>query len=388
MKINYAKKYPGGAEVTSKSGKILKKYSPLVAKLSDGRTIEEAYQLDVKGYRAEAERRLKAKEVQSWKKWMVGVNKKTLKGQTRDQLFVEYITLYTQWARENPHHLEELRYRAHAEYFSTLTDQFASDPEFSQAKALAILLNDTDLVYNYKIDLSKDKKLKDLIQKRHKESIEWATKLNKYLMKRGNLRVNKIIHFRKKGDKTHPLYPGFLNIDVTQRGSFKELSPMILGPISHNQAGVPPAQKMENLWQYSKVYQREIDSNGNIMQIFYDERIRGFNDIKGHRKKYPGEESKFVYWNNKQMDKVKGRKQIYCKYYADYVVKTAAYRKLEKMLDEGVNIQLVGYDGIYYNPETDSKGKIFKQYLNDPDFTFGHELVLAALLTGHRSWLK
>ena len=140
--------------------------------------------------------------------------RKTLKGQTRDQLFVEYLTLYTQWARENPHHLEELRYRAHAEYFSTLTDQFASDPEFSQAKALAILLNDTDRVYNYKIDLTKDEKFKKLIQKRHKESIEWATKLNKYLMKQGEVKVNKIIHYRKKGDKTHPLYTGFLNVDV------------------------------------------------------------------------------------------------------------------------------------------------------------------------------
>lgn len=118
---------PDGYEVSSRGDA---RFSALKARLADGRTIEEAYQLDVKGYRHLG--------------WTIGQAKRD-RGRnapirlTPYQLWVSYLNLWRQWATENPALVEELRTLSEGR---PLTDMFASS-DVSQARALAQILNET-----------------------------------------------------------------------------------------------------------------------------------------------------------------------------------------------------------------------------------------------------
>lgn len=105
-----------------------KRFSALFCRLKDGRTIEQAYQLDVKGYRVEGD------------DWRLGKGKPALNGKSYDQLWDGYMDLWRQYTSENPLLLEDLRQKAAGK---VLTDKFASSP-VSQARALAEILNETD----------------------------------------------------------------------------------------------------------------------------------------------------------------------------------------------------------------------------------------------------
>lgn len=115
----------GGYEVSSRGDR---RFSALYARLGDGRTIEQAYQLDVKGYR-----RIGATD------WRAGKGRPPLGPMTPDALWEAYLALWQQWARENPASIADLRRRSVGR---VLTDRFASTP-ISQARALAAILADT-----------------------------------------------------------------------------------------------------------------------------------------------------------------------------------------------------------------------------------------------------
>lgn len=121
---DWAKKSANGYEVSSKGDK---RFSALTAKLADGRTIEEAYQLDVKGYRAKGD------------DWKAGKGKPPLTKMSQEESWKAYLGLWQQWAKENPGLVEELREKADGK---TLTDQFATT-KINQARALATILSDT-----------------------------------------------------------------------------------------------------------------------------------------------------------------------------------------------------------------------------------------------------
>ena len=104
-----------------------KRFSALFCRLKDGRTIEQAYQLDVKGYRVEGS------------DWRLGKGKPSINGKSHDQLWDDYLGLWRRWTQENPAILEDLRVKADGKI---LTDKFASSP-VSQARALALILNET-----------------------------------------------------------------------------------------------------------------------------------------------------------------------------------------------------------------------------------------------------
>lgn len=100
-------------------------YSALNARLLDGRTIEQAYQLDVKGYRDITEN------------WRDGKGKPPVNNKTMDQCWDEYLGLWLAWAKENPNLVEELRDKVKGR---VLTDKFATS-KINQARALATVLN-------------------------------------------------------------------------------------------------------------------------------------------------------------------------------------------------------------------------------------------------------
>ena len=89
------------------------------------------------------------------------------------------------------------------------------------------------------------------------------------------------------------------------------------------------------------------------------------------------------YYQGKIMTYVESRKKIYCPFYEQLVVATPSYANLAKLVESGQNVLIVGPDGrnIPINEES------LRQAVNDPQYIFGHELVLCCLLMGIRPWI-
>lgn len=101
-----------------------KRFSALFAVLPDGRTIEEAYQLDVKGYRSLTD------------DWRFAKGKPALVEKTHDELFSEYLALWEEWAAYNQDLIDELVQIVQGG--KVLTDKFAST-KINQAHALSVI---------------------------------------------------------------------------------------------------------------------------------------------------------------------------------------------------------------------------------------------------------
>ncbi|NJN07482.1 MAG: ribonuclease HI family protein [Richelia sp. RM1_1_1] len=124
--IEWARYAPKGKEGYELSSVGDARFSALNAKLQDGRTIEEAYQLDVKGYRSQGDN------------WRLGKGKAPLTPMTKEEGYQKYKDLWKQWAQENPRLMDELAQKAQRQ---VLTDKFAST-DVSQARALAEILSE------------------------------------------------------------------------------------------------------------------------------------------------------------------------------------------------------------------------------------------------------
>lgn len=112
----------GGYECSSKGDK---RFSAFYAVLPDGRTIEEHYQCDVKGYDP------------SGRNWRLGKGKPPINRQ-RD-MWSAYLLLWAVWASHNPELISELKELAD-KHNRILSDRFATT-DINQARALAEILN-------------------------------------------------------------------------------------------------------------------------------------------------------------------------------------------------------------------------------------------------------
>lgn len=113
----------GGYECSSKGDQ---RFSALFARMPDGRTIEEHYQCDVKGYQP------------GGTNWRLGKGKPPL---LEVDLWEEYLALWRIWAIHNHALMCELVKQAKKHSY-TLSDRFATT-EVNQAHALATVLNET-----------------------------------------------------------------------------------------------------------------------------------------------------------------------------------------------------------------------------------------------------
>jgi hypothetical protein len=122
----WARRSSIGYEISSKGDS---RFSALFARLSDGRTIEEHYQCDVKGYDP------------GGRNWRLGKGRPPKGHWPDDTLYEAYRELWWQWSQDNPI-LCELLPELAAASGHVLTDMFATTP-INQARAWADILNAT-----------------------------------------------------------------------------------------------------------------------------------------------------------------------------------------------------------------------------------------------------
>jgi len=106
------------------SSKGHKEYSAIYAKI-DNKSIEEIYQLDIKGYRGIVNN------------WMEAKGKPPLRDISEEELFREYVELWKRYFKEHPELLEKIKKEA---YGKTITDIFGIT-SINQARAIAYILN-------------------------------------------------------------------------------------------------------------------------------------------------------------------------------------------------------------------------------------------------------
>lgn len=123
MRVIEWTRHDEGYEVSTKGDK---RFSAFIARLPDGRTIEETYQGDVKGYDP------------GGTNWRAGKGRPPLNPDI--DLFGEYLKLWKIWAAEHPDLIDELL-EVVKDYNNTLKDRFATT-RVNQANALAVILNE------------------------------------------------------------------------------------------------------------------------------------------------------------------------------------------------------------------------------------------------------
>jgi hypothetical protein len=176
---------------------------------------------------------------------------------------------------------------------------------------------------------------------------------------------------------------------------------MLLGPVDHQQPDLPPSKNLENFHQGNKVYPEEVDEEGDPTPEFFEAQMEMYQDSTPHRhrsragpkasahrsRSRPGPKAKapsYSAWirsdgSLKKCTYIESR-QFYCKFYERLVDETpeasAALAKIRKLIDEGTNVAIVGYD----SPLEGITVSVEEAYL-DPSLPFGHEMVIYTLLT-------
>ena len=259
----------------------------------------------------------------------------------------------------------------------------------------------------------------------------------------GKLRVGRIKGNTEPGKKI-PVTDDYMNIIVTshnQKGLGHSLSPYVLTDSK--------GRIMENLWQFSKIYANVTkqtqpnwqwenethavkDTFGKYVPtedywlwrqsgMEHDKPVRYPNGFRGKAEclhiLWPTDESR-LYDPNVKMNQygyIESRKKVYCKLYASMVKDNLEFKKLQQMLQSGINLQILDVDGPDVDKATDKKGTIKAPYntmpvgifgdtsgvgsieinetnikllMLDTDQPFGHGYVLACLLLGKEEWLN
>lgn len=168
-----------------------------------------------------------------------------------------------------------------------------------------------------------------------------------------------------------------LAINTTSRSNnwSVELSPFYLGPIPLYNGMV--AKKMENAWQYSKLYSEHADADGNPTDSYWSWAKEGWQSDKASR--YPmgkGAKPLCSYWDGLKMTYIEARKKVYIPLYAKAVKQTGAFEKLRMLYEMNGEITLWDFDG--YNHR--SFGMSYEDVVNSEDRKCGHGFVLAMLL--------
>lgn len=106
------------------------RFSALIARMPDGRSLEAHYQCDVKGYNPGS------------RMWRMYKGLPPAYKIEPDELFKKYVDLWRTYLKERPGLLEELRRNVSQREY-VLRDRFATT-SINQAHALCVILNETE----------------------------------------------------------------------------------------------------------------------------------------------------------------------------------------------------------------------------------------------------
>lgn len=199
------------------------------------------------------------------------------------------------------------------------------------------------------------------------------------------------------------------------------------GGLSPYQLKTKEGYLLENVWQFSKVYEKvtrqripksrwqpeiiwehdaevHVDDQGNLTEEYFKWRQKGYENEYAVR--YPNgyrgrANCLYSFWDNEKLSYVESRKKVYCKLYRDLAPENEDFKKLKTLLENGTNLLIVEVDGPspsenygpYKKISMESPGmemteETVRFLIKDTQHPFGHGFVIASLLMGGESWLE
>lgn len=143
------------------------------------------------------------------------------------------------------------------------------------------------------------------------------------------------------------------------------------------------ARKMENAWQFSKVYAQH-DNNGQPSEDWYEWRDRGFAAKWAER--YPmgkGAVPEYVWFDNQRLGYIESRKQLYIPLYRNIIT--------QKHVDEiNIILSILRFDDIaLWDYDGYLTADDFDTIVNNPNKKMGHAFVLREIIKEHAiQWEK
>lgn len=166
-----------------------------------------------------------------------------------------------------------------------------------------------------------------------------------------------------------------INTTSCSRDWGQNLSPFHLGPV--DLYGGYRSRKMENAWQYTKVYPQHVGEDGKPNQEYYRWAKSGWDSYSANR--YPmgkGIGPLFSYWDGQRLGYVEARKRIYVPLYAKTVVGSGAFARLKKEFESVEHLVLWDFDGFHQ----EKLGMSLLDVLECENRPMGHAFVLAMML--------
>lgn len=181
-----------------------------------------------------------------------------------------------------------------------------------------------------------------------------------------------------------PVPAGFFLVLPNRDHTYRQLSPMLLGPVRTGETRFPISLNLENYWQGSKVFQRDLDSGGNVGFTYQLSKRLMYDTTKGKRHKYTrgmrplctifydgDREVRYQY--------IEARK-FYCCHYAYLARAKPQYLELLDRASRGQNLLIKGYDGSLLNSHDERLQTTINNHYSDSSEPFGHEKVLFTML--------
>ena len=143
----------------------------------------------------------------------------------------------------------------------------------------------------------------------------------------------------------------------------KRFTPLI-EPLDHVDADGMPN---ENWWRWARGgWQYEVDPDNPDSRMYLPYPMGG------------GARPAYSFWNGRRYSYIEARKEIYLPLYIEAATKLPAWSQLKGLYDAGERLKLLDVDGRNLH----NLDMTYEQALNDPNYSFGHSLVLCALLEG------
>jgi hypothetical protein len=165
-------------------------------------------------------------------------------------------------------------------------------------------------------------------------------------------------------------------VDVSHTGKdeFRFLSPLTLEPVGGQ------AKNLENLWQFSLLYEEYTDAASNPTTAYYTWRNAGFSKNHGVRNPLGDRKPLGALWHGKKMDLVSARHTILIPQYTAAVLNHCSGQilKLKNMLEIYQDIHLYaddGYDHLAYD-------MTLAEVVQNVDRPLSHAFILASMISG------
>jgi hypothetical protein len=188
-----------------------------------------------------------------------------------------------------------------------------------------------------------------------------------------------IASMNMRGKWADPINKDSIKVNVTSAQPKSNKDRIDFSPMNEVKDGYKGYLNFESYWQSGKVYE----------DISFEETKKWWKELKEPKRRFPNSKGKKVLYaifdgNNKKMDYITSRKEVYVPEYYKLIKKKDRLKYWKNMLKNGYNLVIYDFDGPRNLDGTVTCLELSKQLLiekiNDTKFPFGHGYVVAATI--------